>query len=86
MLSSVFSVMTSVISEAILGNRATQEPVDSIVCIFVTGCSSSIGSVAALYASGPEIDPRVRYILSWKIPLPLIQEEQCISYWRKNGH
>ena len=47
---------------------------------------SSIGSVFAWHASGPEFDPHVGHILSWRLgheniftailPLPLIQEEQ----------
>ena len=47
---------------------------------------SSIGSEFAWQASGPEFDPHVRHILSWRLghenistailPLPLIQEEQ----------
>ena len=47
---------------------------------------SSIGSTSAWHASGPELDPHVRHILSWRLghekhskailPLPLIQEEQ----------
>ena len=51
-----------------------------------TGRGSSIGSESAWHASGPEFDPHVRYILSWRLghenistailPLPLIQEEQ----------
>ena len=51
-----------------------------------TGRSSSIGSEFAWHASGPEFDPHVRHILSWRLghenistailPLPLIQEEQ----------
>ena len=51
-----------------------------------SGCGSSIGSVSAWHASGPEFDPHVRHILSWRLahekistailPLPLIQEEQ----------
>ena len=51
-----------------------------------TGRGSSIGSVFAWHASGPEFDPHVRHILSWRLghenistailPLPLIQEEQ----------
>ena len=51
-----------------------------------TGCGSSIGSEFAWHASGPEFDPHVRHILSWRLgheknymailPLPLIQEEQ----------
>ena len=51
-----------------------------------TGRGSSIGSVSARYASGPEFEPHVRYILLWRLghekistailPLPLIQEEQ----------
>ena len=46
---------------------------------------SSIGNVFAWHASGPEFDPHVRHILSWRLghenistailPLPLIQEE-----------
>ena len=52
----------------------------------VTGRGSSIGSELAWHASGPEFDPHVRHILSWRLghenistailPLPLIQEEQ----------
>ena len=51
-----------------------------------TGRGSSIGSVFAWHASGPEFDPHVRHIFSWRLghenistailPLPLIQEEQ----------
>ena len=51
-----------------------------------TGRGSSIGSEFAWHASGPEFDPTVRPILSWRLghenistailPLPLIQEEQ----------
>ena len=47
---------------------------------------SSIGSVSARHASGPEFDSHVRHILSWRLvhenistailPLPLIQDEQ----------
>ena len=50
------------------------------------GRGSSIGSEFAWHASGPEFDPHVRHILSWRLghenistatlPLPLIQEEQ----------
>ena len=50
------------------------------------GRGSSIGSVSAWHASGPEFDPHVRHILSLRLgheqistailPLPLIQEEQ----------
>ena len=53
---------------------------------FGTGRGSSIGSVSAWHASGPEFDPHARHILSWRLghenistailPLPLIQEEQ----------
>ena len=52
----------------------------------LTGHGSSIGSEFAWHASGPELDPHVRHILSWRLghenismailPLPLIQEEQ----------
>ena len=31
-----------------------------------TGCGSSIGSEFAWHASGPEFDPNVRDILSWR--------------------
>ena len=51
-----------------------------------TGRGSSIGSEFAWHASGPEFDPHVRHILSWRLghenistailPLLLIQEEQ----------
>ena len=54
--------------------------------IYIPGRGSSIGSVFAWHASGPEFDPHVRHILSWRLgyenistailPLPLIQEEQ----------
>ena len=54
-------------------------------CVF-TGRGSSIGSEFAWHASGPEFDPHVQHILSWRLghenistailPLPLIQEEQ----------
>ena len=50
------------------------------------GRDSSIGSKSAWHTSGPEFDPHVRHILSWRLghekistailPLPLIQEEQ----------
>ena len=52
----------------------------------ITGRGSSIGSEFAWHASGPEFDPHVRHIPSWRLghenistailPLPLIQEEQ----------
>ena len=51
-----------------------------------TGRGSSIGSEFAWHTSGPEFDPYVRHILSWRLghenistvilPLLLIQEEQ----------
>ena len=50
---------------------------------------SSIGSEFAWHASGPEFDPHVRHILSWRLghenistailPLPLIQETKTKS-------
>ena len=56
---------------------------------FHRGRGSSIGSEFAWHASGPEFDPHVRHILSWRLghenistailPLPLIQE--VVSYW-----
>ena len=49
------------------------------------GRGSSIVSMSAWHASGPEFDPHIRHILSWRLgheknstailPLPLIQEE-----------
>ena len=52
----------------------------------LAGRVSSIGSVSAWHASGPEFDPHIRHILSWRIgreqismailSLPLIQDEQ----------
>ena len=51
-----------------------------------TGRGSSIGSDFVWHASGPEFDPHIWHILSWRLghenvstailPLPLIQEEQ----------
>ena len=60
---------------------------DSIVPLLaIAGRGSSIGSVSAWHASGPEFDPHVRHILSWRLghekistailPPPLIQDEQ----------
>ena len=59
---------------------------DTILHNLMTGRGSSIGSESAWHASGPEFDPHVRHILSWRLghenistailPLPLIQEEQ----------
>ena len=64
-------------TEAYLFCKLTNEP---------AGRGSSIGSVSAWHAGGPEFDPNVRNILSWIfghenistaiLPLPLIQEEQ----------
>ena len=53
---------------------------------------SSIGSMSAWHASGPEFDPHFRHIISWRLgheinstailPLLLIQEEQlCTKNW-----
>ena len=61
--------------------------------VFVTltnaGRGSSIGSVSASHASGPEFDPHVRHIHSWRfghenistaiLPLPLIQEHLSVT-------
>ena len=57
------------------------------ICIWArAGWGSSIGSVSAWHASGPEFDPHVRHIVSLRLghenismailPVPLIQEEQ----------
>ena len=58
----------------------------SIIIQSAAGRGSSIESVYACHTSGPEFDPDVRHILSWRLahekistsirPLPLIQEEQ----------
>ena len=58
----------------------------AVFYFFSTGRSSSIASVFPWHASGPEFDPHVRHILSWRLghenistailSLPLIQEEQ----------
>ena len=52
----------------------------------ISGRGSSIGSMFAWHASGPEFSPHIRHILLWRLghenismailPLPLIQEEQ----------
>ena len=65
--------------------QTTEQPV-TLLSLKATGRGSSIGSVFAWHASGPEFDPHVRHILSWRpghenistaiLPLPLIQEEQ----------
>ena len=57
-----------------------------MLTIFSTGRGSSIRSEFAWHASGPEFDPHIRHILSWRLghenistailPLPLFQEEQ----------
>ena len=51
-----------------------------------TGRGSLIGPESVWHASGPEFDPHIRHILSWRLghenistailPLPQIQEEQ----------
>ena len=73
------SIFTSLYSKMLISN-AVPVPTGK------TGRGSSTGSVSAWHASGPEFDPRVRHILSWRLghekistailPLPLIQEEQ----------
>ena len=64
----------------------------------LTGRGSSIGSVFAWHASGPDFDPHVRHILSWRLghenistailPPPSSAESRraVVSYWRKNVH
>ena len=59
--------------------------IDKVYPLWTVGHCSSIGSVSAWHASGPEFNPHVRHILSWRLghetnsmaihPLPLIQEE-----------
>ena len=58
----------------------------SILPVIETVCGNWIGSESDWHASGPEFDPHVRHILSWRLghenvstailPLLLIQEEQ----------
>ena len=51
------------------------------------GFSSSVSSVSTSYASGLKIDPQFGHILSCNFfPLFMIQEEQSVSNWHKNGH
>ena len=59
-----------------------------LVISLLAGRGSSIGSEFTWHASGPEFDPHVRHILSWRLghenistailPFPLIQEEQLL--------
>ena len=61
-----------------------------------TGCGSSIGSEFAWHASGPEFNPHVRHILSWRLghenistailPSSADSRRAVVSYWRKNVH
>ena len=56
--------------------------------IRLTGRSSSIGSEFAWHASGPEFDPHVRHILSWKhfyghSRSSSDSRKAVVSYWRK---
>ena len=61
-------------------------PIVDFSSVSVTRRGSSIGSEFAWHASGPEFDPHVRHILSWRLGhenistailrLLLIQEEQ----------
>ena len=74
----------SCLPQHILAIDLLQTAISSI--LYETGRGSSIESVFAWHASGPEFDPHVRHILSWRLghenistailPLPLIQEEQ----------
>ena len=60
------------------------------------GRGSSIGSEFAWHASGPEFDPHVRHILSWRLwswkhfyghsPSSADSRRVVVSYWRKNVH
>ena len=69
---------------AVINNGVMVLNLNSVVPL--TGRGSSIGSEFAWHACGPEFDPHVRHILSWRLghenistailPLPLIQEEQ----------
>ena len=57
----------------------------SVSLLDIARRGSSIGSMLAWHASGPDFNPHVRHIPSWKLghaniymailPLPLIQEE-----------
>ena len=48
-----------------------------------TGRGSSVVSVSASCASGPETDRPIRHILS---SLPLILDEQDANYWKSDVH
>ena len=71
-------------AEIIEAFKSTSRYLDDLLNI--TGRGSSIGSEFAWHASGPEFDPHVRHILSWRLghenistailPLLLIQAEQ----------
>ena len=71
---------------AVEHNRALLRENLSFEQVRLTGHGSSIGSESVWHASGPEFDPHVRHILSWRLghenistailPLLLIQEEQ----------
>ena len=59
------------------------------IAYLILGPGTVARSVIVRFASnGRAIDPPVQYIFSLKnnFPLPLIQEELVVSYWRKNGH
>ena len=45
------------------------------VHIIITGRGSLVGSGSASYARGPEIDPHIRHILSWKLILKKISRQ-----------
>ena len=64
--------------------------------LFLTGRGSLIGCVFAWHASGPEFDPHVRHILSWRYghenifyghsPSSADSWRAVVSYWQKNVH
>ena len=80
--------------DSLISSAEDAEDCVAKITSLVTGRGSSIGSEFVWHASGPEFDPHVRHILSWRLGhenistaillLLLIQEEQF--YWRKNMH
>ena len=48
----------------------------------VCGCGSLVGSVSA----SQRTHDRSSHLVENSFPLPLIQKEHVVRYWRKNGH
>ena len=55
--------------------------------ILLTGCGGSVINMSAWYARSLEMNPCIHLILCGDFfPSLLIQEEQVVRYWQKNGH